>query len=138
MDRVLRECEEQPVDDLSLLKEDRSKIFLTKGRVLLCLFMIHQKYVKIDQTEGDQEADGSFSWRPYLLSLPATYRTPLWWSPDESDWLKGTNLAHAVEERKALLQRAIGDSLLPELCKIHPNLFPASYFTLYVMPSYPY
>ena len=31
-------------------------------------------------------------WRTYLDILPRNFSTPLWWSPDELEILKGTNI----------------------------------------------
>jgi len=56
-------------------------------------------------------------WKPYFDVLPETFTTPLYFSGEELDILKGTSLYHTVSERINLWKQEYTDvlSVLPHL-----------------------
>ncbi|PCH36002.1 SET domain-containing protein [Wolfiporia cocos MD-104 SS10] len=68
-----------------------------------------------------EEAQGSTSrWFSYLASLPSNFDTPMFWSEDELDELKGTAVIDKIGKSDA--ERDYNEKLLPAV-KSRPELF---------------
>ncbi|KAJ1761056.1 hypothetical protein LPJ58_001396 [Coemansia sp. RSA 1591] len=91
------------------LRTDTQEVELT-GRPLLCAFLIQQRFVT---------SESSF-WHPYISILPHEFHTPLFFTSQELDLLRGTPMEHAVEDRRQLLRkehaatlRGVSDVVIP-------------------------
>ncbi|ORZ36887.1 hypothetical protein BCR44DRAFT_114976, partial [Catenaria anguillulae PL171] len=64
-------------------------------KTILWLFVVQQFFVQ--REEG--------KWWPYLRALPRAFDTPLFWTAEERDWLRGTNLYFVIKEKEEELRR---------------------------------
>ncbi|KAI6131503.1 SET domain-containing protein [Pisolithus croceorrhizus] len=77
---------------------------------------------------------GTAEWSPYMRTLPMTFHTPMFWSEDDLQELKGTAVVDKIGREDA--ERAYLETLLPaiEAC---PSLFPPSHLSRwYTLEAY--
>ncbi|KAI3604827.1 set domain protein, partial [Moniliophthora roreri] len=69
-----------------------------------------------------ESAQGSTSfWVEYLQTLPTTFNTPMFWSEDDLEALKGTTILEKLGRKDA--ERDYNEKILPAV-KSRPDLFP--------------
>ncbi|KAI6165961.1 SET domain-containing protein [Pisolithus thermaeus] len=77
---------------------------------------------------------GTAKWSPYMRTLPMTFHTPMFWSEDDLQELKGTAVVDKIGREDA--EHAYVETLLPaiESC---PSLFPPSHLSRwYTLEAY--
>eukprot|EP01029_Cantina_marsupialis_P002101 TRINITY_DN1191_c0_g1_i1.p1 TRINITY_DN1191_c0_g1~~TRINITY_DN1191_c0_g1_i1.p1 ORF type:complete len:717 (+),score=170.75 TRINITY_DN1191_c0_g1_i1:39-2189(+) len=85
------------------------------GRYTMYVFMIHQKFC------------GGF-YQTYLKSIPDRYTDPIWWSEEQRQAIKGSNLYLAVRNRQKHFKK-VYKSFFPALFDSHPEIFDKDVFT---------
>ncbi|KAL4078201.1 hypothetical protein V8B97DRAFT_2015387 [Scleroderma yunnanense] len=96
---------------------------LHKGWVGLILCLMWEDACAHEQGNSISEAG---LWSPYILSLPETFDTPMFWSEHELEELRGTSVVDKIGRQDA--ERAYHESLVPAIeivswCKTAPSLF---------------
>ncbi|KIK24817.1 hypothetical protein PISMIDRAFT_61013, partial [Pisolithus microcarpus 441] len=77
---------------------------------------------------------GATKWSPYMRTLPITFHTPMFWSEDDLQELKGTTVVDKIGRDDA--ERAYLETLLPAI-KSCPSLFPPSHLSRwYTLEAY--
>lgn len=77
---------------------------------------------------------GATKWSPYMRTLPMTFHTPMFWSEDDLQELKGTTVVDKIGRDDA--ERAYLETLLPAI-KSCPSLFPPSHLSRwYTLEAY--
>ncbi|KAI6001651.1 SET domain-containing protein [Pisolithus orientalis] len=77
---------------------------------------------------------GAAKWSPYMRTLPMTFHTPMFWSEDDLQELKGTAVVDKIGREDA--ERAYHETLLPAV-ESAPSLFPPSHLSpWYTLDAY--
>ncbi|PRP77191.1 hypothetical protein PROFUN_13377 [Planoprotostelium fungivorum] len=91
------------------------------------VYILHEKG-RAQTTWLSEPASPPSFWTPYFQILPEDITTPLSFTEEELEMLKGTNLPDATRKIKIKL-RTIYDTLFPALFESHPKLFQKNLFT---------
>ncbi|KIJ60009.1 hypothetical protein HYDPIDRAFT_117671 [Hydnomerulius pinastri MD-312] len=109
---------------------------LHKGWVGLILCMMWEDAWAIEGEFGGGRWGGEegtkMRWAPYMRTLPLEFDTPMFWSIEELEELKGTEVADKIGREDA--ERAYRETLIPAI-KTSPTLFPPSHHDKWYTPD---
>ncbi|KAG6375716.1 hypothetical protein JVT61DRAFT_3293 [Boletus reticuloceps] len=101
---------------------------LHKGWVglILCMMWEDAWTHELDVVDRDRQSQDNIQtkWGPYMRTLPTTFDTPMFWSSEELEELRGTSVVDKIGREDA--ERAYSEQLVPAI-KTAPNLFPPSH-----------